>query len=234
MFQAAWVQVDVLLDLRQTWTYYKYTDDNGSYVGWAKDFMEKTNSTYEHSVSHGYYISAMVVWYLTPVLFALFLWISEGRPLSILNNAFDEKFDFVSSDNNFLKAFLGVLLFPIDIISAAVVIYFVIPFVSFKMAYKIMRRKEFEDTDKVIDFGDLDMDPLWIPGWKAFEFLGEACPQLILSVVFMANNYDFMNETDTFLNVKEFHVTLTSMIFSLGSISMGLYSGIPVLQEIYG
>ena len=61
---------------------------------------------------------------------------------------------------------------------------------------------------------------------------GEACPQLILSVVFMANNYDFMNETDTFLGVKEFHVTLTSMIFSLGSISMGLYSGIPVLRRI--
>ena len=76
------------------------------------------------------------------------------------------------------------------------------------------------------------MDPEWLPGWKAFEFIGEAIPQLTLSIVFMANNYEFMIDTETFIGAKEFEVTLTSMVFSIGSISMGLYSGIPVFIEI--
>ena len=85
----------------------------------------------------------------------------------------------------------------------------------------------------MVDLGDLDMDPMWLSGWKAFEFIGEAVPQLILSIVFMANNYEFMIDTETFIGAKEFEVTLTSMIFSIGSIVMGLYSGIPVFIEIF-
>ena len=70
-------------------------------------------------------------------------------------------------------------------------------------------------------------------GWKAFEFIGEAVPQLILSIVFMANNYEFMIDTETFVGAKEFEVTLTSMVFSIGSILVGLYSGIPILEILF-
>ena len=95
-------------------------------------------------------------------------------------------------------------------------------------------RHEFDDNDGLVNFGgdDFNIDPDWLPGWKAFEFIGEAVPQLILSIVFMANNYKFMIDTETFIGAKEFEVTLTSMVFSIGSILMGLYSGIPVLIVI--
>ena len=49
MLQATWVQVDVLLDARQTLTYHKYRDPNGTYTKWAKEYMRETNSTYEHT-----------------------------------------------------------------------------------------------------------------------------------------------------------------------------------------
>ena len=64
------------------------------------------------------------------------------------------------------------------------------------------RSIRFDNLDDIIDFGDIWMDSRWLPGWKAFEFFGEACPQLILSVVFMANNYDFMRDNNTFIDVK--------------------------------
>ena len=78
-------------------------------------------------------------------------------------------------------------------------------------------------------FGAPPINSEFLPFWKGFEFIGEAVPQLILSIVFMANNYDFMRETKTFIGLYEFEVTLTSMIFSTGSIIMGLYAAIPIL-----
>ena len=70
------------------------------------------------------------------------------------------------------------------------------------------------------------MDSEYLPFWKGFEFIGEAIPQLILAIVFMSNNYEFMQESETLFGFKEFEVTLVSIIFSLGSIVMGLYSAI--------
>ena len=149
MLQATWVQVDVLLDARQTWTYHKYRDPNGTFTNWAKDHMWKTNSTYEHTVSEGYFWTAISIWLLSPIILALFMLILCKEPLCILNSFFDDKFE-LGRDNKLLKALLAVLLFPIDVISAAVLIYLVIPYASFKLAYKIFMRHEFSELDKMI------------------------------------------------------------------------------------
>ena len=226
-----WVQVDVFLDARQTWTYHQYGDPNGTYTKWAKEHMRETNSTYEHTVSEGYFLTAMVIWLLTPIIFALFLWITKKKSLVILNGVFNDKFEF-RCDNKFLKALLAVLLFPIDIMSAAVFIYLLIPYSSFKLACKILMRHEFSDRSTIVRLGFLDVDPELLPGWKGFEFIGEAIPQLLLSIVFMVNNYEFMIDAETFIGAKEFEVTLMSMIFSIGSIAMGLFSGIPIIIDI--
>ena len=93
IFQASWVQVDVLLDARQTWTYFNHADSNGTYADWAKEFRERTNSTYEHSVSPGYCITGMVVWFLTPLLLALSSWIASNERLVFLRGLLDKKFD---------------------------------------------------------------------------------------------------------------------------------------------
>lgn len=81
MFQAVWVQV-FLLDGRQTWTYYKHSYGNDTYNEWAKDYMERTNSTHEHTVSKIYFQTAMSAWLLTPTLLALFTLVSEKVPLA--------------------------------------------------------------------------------------------------------------------------------------------------------
>ena len=85
MLQATWVQVDVLLDARQTLTYHQHRDPNGTYTKWAKQHMVETNSTYEHTVSEGYFLTAISIWLLTPILLALFMLISIEDLLVILN-----------------------------------------------------------------------------------------------------------------------------------------------------
>ena len=228
ILQATWVQVDVFLDARQTWTYKYYRDPNGTYTKWAKEHMRETNSTYEHTVSGGYFLTAIAIWSFTPILLALFVLISRQATLLILKNFLD-----FSCENKFLKALVAVLLFPIEIISAAVLIYIVVPYSSFKLACKILMRHEFKEDTDIVYLPNFNMDPLWIPGWKGFEFIGEAIPQLTLSIVFMANNYEFMIDTETFIGAKEFDITLTSMIFSIGSIVMGLFSGIPIIIDMF-
>ena len=222
----------MLLDARQTWTYFNHADSNGSYADWAKEFRERTNSTYEHSVSPGYCITGMVVWFLTPLLLALSSWIANNERLSFLRSLLDNKFDLNFTANSCLKVLLTVVLLAFELICAALFIYILIPFTSFKRALKIIMGHEFEEDDNLVQIGRAPpINSLHLPVWKGFEFIGEAVPQLILSIVFVANNYEFMRETRTVMGLHEFEVTITSMVFSLGSIVMGLYGAIPILIE---
>ena len=232
MLQATWVQVDILLDARQTWTYHDHAYTNGTYNKWAKDNMIRTNSSNEHSVSEGYFMTATVIWFFTPIIFATFWLFFIWEPLVIFNSFFNGKHEFGCTDNFCLKAVLTLLLFPIEIISAAFIIYVVIPYSSFKQAYKILMRHEFRIDEPLVRSGAFPIESKFLPFWKGFEFIGEAFPQLVLAIVFTANNYDFMSRTTTTLvGLKEFDATLISIIFSFGSIGMGLYSAITVYIE---
>ena len=230
--QAMWVQVDVFLDARQTWTYYDHAYTNGTYNKWAKDHMLITNSSNEKSVSEGYFMTAMVIWFFTPTLFAIFWLYFIWEPLVIFNSFFNAKHDFGCTNNFCLKAVLAILLFPIEIVSAAFIIYVMIPYSSFKQAYKILMRHEFRIDEPLVRSGAFPIESKFLPFWKGFEFIGEAFPQLVLAIVFVVNNHDFMNATTTVLvGLKEFEATLISIIFSFGSIIMGLYSAITVYVE---
>ena len=122
-----------------------------------------------------------------------------------------------------------------DVIASALVIYLVIPCASFKRSCYILIRHEFgDDGEKLVDLGkDIYIDSEWLPGWRGFEFIGEAVPQLILSITFMVNNIEFMMDTATMFGANEYEMTLTSIIFSIGSILMGLYPALPVFIDIY-
>ena len=62
-----------------------------------------------------------------------------------------------------------------------------------------------------------------IPFLKLFENLGEAIPQAILIIVFISNNWDFILYDETsFIPIP---TSCISLIFSVGSIIMGLISG---------
>ena len=226
MFTAIWIQIDVILDVRQTWTYLSHADPNGAYVKWAKDFMGKTNSTYEHTVSQGYFLTAMIVWYLTPMLLAVFILLKTKRPLHLLSVILQNRFELDCDEHFFCKVLLSILLFPIDFISAIIFIYAAIPIITLKCAYKILMRHEFSESQDLVNISGFILNSELLPFWMGFEFIGEAVPQLILAIVFVANNSDYTKDTETLIGAKEFETTLISITFSTGSICMGLYSAI--------
>ena len=226
MFTAIWIQVDVFLDIRQTSTYLDFADPNGTYVEWAKEFMERTNSTYEPKISQGYFLTAMTIWILTPMLLAVFILLKAQRPLHLLSVIFQNKFELDCDENFFCKVLLSILLFPIDFISALVFIYVAIPIITLRCAYKILMRHEFSESQDLVNMSGFIINSELLPFWMGFEFIGEAVPQLILAIVFVANNPDYTKDIETFIGAKEFETTLISIIFSIGSICMGLYSAI--------
>ena len=149
MFQATWVQVDIFLDIRQTVVYRDHAQPNGSYADWATDFKNKTG--YKHSVSLGYFITGMVVWFLTPLILALFASMRMKEPLALLKDFLGDKLDLDCIQNclpKYLKVLLTVLLFLFELLCAAAYIYLLIPFASFKRAFKIIMRHEFEENEK--------------------------------------------------------------------------------------
>lgn len=231
MLQATWVQVDVFLDARQTWTYYDHSNSNGTYSIWAEKFMEQSNSTDIHSISNGYFIAATVIWGLTPGFFALFAMLTQRgvQPFSVLRmiaeneNCLEWLDGLIYRCNTPTQILLIILSIPIDIFCAAVVIYLLIPFASFRLAYKILMRSTFHFEEDLLGFYKSGIDSKTLPFWKGMEFCGEAIPQVVLSITFMSNNSDFMLATPTFIGLAEFYVTLISIIFSFGSILMGIY-----------
>ena len=87
-------------------------------------------------------------------------------------------------------------------------------------------RQEFSDYEDLVNISGFLINSELLPFWMGFEFIGEAVPQLILAMVFMANNSEYMKEKGNIIGVKEFYQTLISIIFSIGSIAIGLYSAI--------
>ena len=64
-----------------------------------------------------------------------------------------------------------------------------------------------------------------IPWLKLFENLGEAVPQTIMCLLFIINHFKFIihEETSTLMPVP---ISIVSLVFSVGSIMVGLYTGI--------
>ena len=106
-------------------------------------------------------------------------------------------------------------------------IYIFTPFVSLKAGALVAWTGK-DDPDRKITKNNRAED---IPGLKLFENLGEAIPQAILIIVFISHNWDFiLYEEASFFPVP---TSCISLIFSVGSIIMGLISGCKVCYRSF-
>ena len=62
-----------------------------------------------------------------------------------------------------------------------------------------------------------DMD-----GHKMFEIVGEALPQFILGLVYLSNNWEDVSENDKIFEDQPLPTSLLSLIFSLGTLIIGI------------
>ena len=232
---AVWVKIDMFLDVRQSVTYYNHGTVDGAYAKWALKYQNERNSTYLHTVSKTYLVCASVVWITSPLLFSVFVLGAAKIPLiscNILTHCF---FDYeipelCKTRRNCCKIMVGIIFLPIDMLASSIMIYILIPYMSLRRGVKIAwTGQDYANTDEIIS--NFDFDASELTALKAFEFLGEALPQLILAIVFTSNNFPFLSETQTYFGANEFTISLVSMIFSAGSLCFGLCTGIPEMYS---
>ena len=116
-----------------------------------------------------------------------------------------------------------IMCLPCDILSCAIKVYIVYPFTALKAGVIVAWKGEIDSKYMVTRLnraGD-------IPALKTFEQLGEAIPQAILCLLFTVNNFPFLLYDET--SILPIPMSCISLVFSIVSVVMGLYSGIPPL-----
>ena len=223
------------LDVNQTITYYNDAyDENGSYQLWALKHQNESNNTYLETVSPAYFYTASIVWVMPAFL------CSFGSSLVAI---FEDEFD----DDAFLpefallvktcisknvsntctkcvKALVLTALLPISTSIVAIFLYLYLPIGLFLNALKAAI--EGDDYDEKEEYyGVIDGNAL--NAIKFYEVIGEALPQLILNIVFIANNFEYLLEYGDYfgVSVPTYAASLTSAVFSFGSLLMGFKSG---------
>ena len=228
LFTALWMWVDIGLDVNQTITYYYLIhgfEENGEYHDWALQYKEDTNDTRLQTISSGYFYTACAVWIIPPVLFS-FLTLAGGDLFfpSVFNVIFRCNIDKIEGRKKWF------IFYPLELFSCILFIYVLIPFAALKNGVKHLINGEVDEDERLI----LYIRPKRLPLDKLFEIIGEALPQFILTLVFACNNYAFLKYNDTYFGIP-IPVSIISLVFSFGSLIMGVISGlkngIPYVQD---
>ena len=222
LFTALWMWVDMALDVKQTITYYYLINgfsEGGEYHKWALEYQEETNDTRLQTISPGYFYTACAVWIIPPVLWSFMTLITIGDLMFpiVFNAMFRCNIDEIKSRK---KSFM---YYPLELIICILMIYVVIPFAALKNGVKHLLNGEVDEEEDLI----AEINPKYLPFFKLFEILGEALPQFILTLVFVSNNYPFLMDNDRYFGIP-IPVSIISLVFSVGSLIMGVISGCKV------
>ena len=129
----------------------------------------------------------------------------------------------------FKKKYQNILFFvcysPCDLLISAIGVYILIPFMSLKSGIIIAVTGKGDDTRMITK----RMPAKVIPFLRLFENVGEAVPHAIMCLLFIINNFDFVNQGDTLMPLP---ISIISLIFSVGSIAMGIYTGMKSCKNI--
>ena len=109
---------------------------------------------------------------------------------------------------------------------ATMMVYMFMPTVAFVNGWRVLNNT-WEDQPYEVYINRKNMK-LSVSFLQLFEHIGEALPQIILTMVYYINNYDYIVSTDFNFEVFGFLITQTliSMILSAISILKGIVTGI--------
>ena len=238
--KAIWMIIDIILDVRQAVKYREYAyDTNGTYERWAENHTDPlTNHT--ETVSKVYFKISISTFFLPPLLLVLFLVVVGITKESDALDNFVTKTHLESGkksvllenfDSEITKSFLVIVYIPILVVIDYLVwcffCYIIFPLSALVVGVYVVCGKEIDLDDRAYPF----LKNIGIKNFSKkpdlmlliFEHIGEALPQLILSVIFLVNNYPFLLAFDTLFGIP-IPISLVSAIFSCGSLCMGIYS----------
>ena len=236
---ALWMWVDIILDGVTTHTYYEMAyNPNSTYIQWALNFQKKSNSTKLETVSEGYFFCAILTWILPPLSSALVCGIYKRSKL--WSNLW---YLFTHAENRwckiiliflcpFLVPILGLGMFGCIFLFGIVFVYIYVPVAAMCLGLEILwKGPEEEEYEKSCQDGYKCLATYWLPVLKLSEIIFEAVPQFTLALVFSINNYQYLRDHDVIFLLP---TTVYSMIFSVGSIVLGITTGIYRGKELGG
>ena len=104
---------------------------------------------------------------------------------------------------------------------AFVYVYTLLPLGTLRISLTLLCYGDIDEDNEFHKIISLKMLLLW----KLFENVGEALLQFVLGIVYVANNYGHVHETETTWGFQV-PITIISLIFSLGNFIIGMFSGV--------
>ena len=211
---ALWMHADMGLDINQSMSYYQDTfNENGSYQIWALKHRNTTHADYLQGVAPTYFYLAASIWAGPPVLSAFILANTRGQRKNL---------------PGWGQAVYYLIFIVIFIPAGVLLCYIYAPIITLVHAVrKLWYGDDLDEDKRCLGFSYENA-----PNLKLAECLGEAIPQLILAIVYAANNYPYLLEHDDYFGIG-IPVTIISCIFSAGSIVWGLKSAVCIRHYQY-
>ena len=201
-------------------------DINGTYRAWALQYQSKTNSTYLETVSPWYFYAASMIWIGPSFLFAM-----------LATKHFKEYIEFFCCGfevheecfGRFSWIVIQFLFLPFGTVINFVFLYLFVPVNLLHNAVRAFIAGDDFDAEEENGcfFGSKRLTFM-----KFQEIVGEALPQLVLNIIFIANNYTYLNANDIFFGIPV-PVSIISSVFSLGSLLIGIKSGCPIVVKFF-
>ena len=220
LLKALWINIDLGLDVRQAVVYRKLAfEENGTYQQWAINNTDLT-SNLTPSVSQAYFQTSCIIFFLTPLIIT-FLFIASG---------------FLTKKG--IGSCISILCFPLIYVVWCLICYLFAPLIDLVFGIKIALTGNSDPEKDVHPYFPSKISAELIellnqlPRIIIFEQFLLALPQLILSIVFLCNNYDFLLAFDRMLGIS-LPISLISSIFSGGSVLMGIYVGCMCENFVY-
>ena len=202
------------------------------------------------SISKYYFYFAILTWIGAPTFYTLFsYWLAHCYDKSAWkygwfgNPNFKESFSglypvlylsftqFVDSPPKCVRVFLIFVFFPLlNFLVSVAVVYILLPIGSLWISLRILFLGDDFEQDEVVYLVGIPVVPNHMSEFKLSEQLGEAAPQIILCVTFYINNYQFIHTHDLIPGTPV-PKTLVSVVFSFGSLMLGVVMGGKLLWQ---
>ena len=230
LLQAFWMVVDVGLDIRQAIVYRKYAfDKNGTYQHWAINNTDPSTN-YTETVSQWYFYTSCIIFFLPPLIITLYFMVSDissgdaspdnSPPKIVLEKC---NIRIKPQGGGSCKSLIWYpFLFFIEYIFICLYCYLFAPIILLVTGFKIALTGGIEHDEEVVSFRPFEVSAKDLPLLVLYGHFFQALPQLILSIVFLSNNYPFLLAYDT-IQGTPLPVSLISCIFSGGSLMIGIF-----------